>query len=362
LGGYCLTELTDVPHELNGILDLNRRPKRIAVEEVKRGNQGVLPILTLDSLVVIAGRSLLATVHISNDGPQLEDLQLEVWFGDAPGPVRTSRFEIPLLQANRATKVGEVMLPAPLVPGGHDLIVSLRRGAHLVSQNRYPVHVVEEPHASGPFRVLGHGQLRAAFEEIGAVEADAGPTVVEEGQLDLNIRDIIGDRLASGEVVVVLAQPEAAAASYPLQVELTRLETAWGSSIFRFTTDEGWIPSLPRRNVLVAEDSTIHAMTVISRIEGQRFPSTPLAIAYKPAPSALTGTLIGAHKVGPGLLILCQYRLAERASYGDPAAKAVLADLLRWAMDPTPALIQEHIRKDDGRSLTYFWVASREVH
>ena len=45
IGGYCVTELTDVPQELNGLLDLFRRPKRIAVAETARANQTVLPML-----------------------------------------------------------------------------------------------------------------------------------------------------------------------------------------------------------------------------------------------------------------------------------------------------------------------------
>jgi hypothetical protein len=35
--------------------------------------------------------------------------------------------------------------------------------------------------------------------------------------------------------------------------------------------------------------------------------------------------------VGPGRLVTCQYRLAEPARRGDPAARAILAELLRWA-------------------------------
>jgi hypothetical protein len=35
--------------------------------------------------------------------------------------------------------------------------------------------------------------------------------------------------------------------------------------------------------------------------------------------------------VGPGRLVTCQYRLAEPARRGDPAARAILAELLHWA-------------------------------
>ena len=55
LGGWCVTELTDVPWELNGLFDLERRPKPPAVAELARVGQPVLPMLALANLVVAAG-------------------------------------------------------------------------------------------------------------------------------------------------------------------------------------------------------------------------------------------------------------------------------------------------------------------
>src|SRR5215216_7298349 len=78
LSGYCLTELTDVPHELNGLLDLHRRPKQAAVEELKRANQPVLPMLDLRSFVVVAGEVVDAPLHVANDGPAVRDVVVDV--------------------------------------------------------------------------------------------------------------------------------------------------------------------------------------------------------------------------------------------------------------------------------------------
>src|SRR5206468_7069351 len=68
IGGYCLTELTDVPQELNGVLDLHRQPKPLATAEVARANQPTLPMLHLDTLVVVVGEEVTAPLHVANDG------------------------------------------------------------------------------------------------------------------------------------------------------------------------------------------------------------------------------------------------------------------------------------------------------
>ena len=155
---------------------------------------------------------------------------------------------------------------------------------------------------------------------------------------------------------MILAQRLEAAPHYPVSVELEALTSVWGSTVFRFTTDHGAVPSLPRRAVLVAEDSTVQPASVVSRIEGAAFPDTPVVIAYKPVPGAMTGTVLGSHAVGAGRLVLCQYRLTSGAAAGDAAAQAVLADVLRWASEPRPVLHKDASVKDDGRALiSYSW-------
>ena len=380
IGGYCLTELTDVPHELNGVLDLTRRPKPLAVAEVTRGNQAVLPMLRLQSLVVPAGGVLQAQLWVSNDGPALADVTVEARFGesapamtaeellsiDATGlpashveaRFRETAFEARLgdLAAHRVSEHDLLTVVAPDVPGNHDLVVRLWSRNGSVAENRYPMHVVAEAPAPFPVRLVGAGSTADALRSVGAVLGDEGPTVVAEGALDAATGRALSDRLARGEVVVVLAQPADAAEHYPAPVELQALETAWGSTLFTFATDHGAIPSLPRRNVLVAEDSTVHASSVVASIDGGAFPDTPVVIAYKPVPGAMTGTVLGSHGVGGGRLVFCQYRLAAGAAAGDAAACALLADLVRWAASTRPVIERDVLVKDDGRRLySYYW-------
>jgi hypothetical protein len=383
IGGYCLTELTDVPHELNGVLDLYRNPKPLAVAEVTRSNQTVLPMLELDSLVVRAGDYVTAPLHVSNDGPPLDDVTVEVRFGDTAGSQPPehlaahdarglsvgkllARFDesswgarLGDLDGYRAARHGEVTIAAPDVPGSHDLVVRLHSRGVLVSENRYPIHVVVAAPAPYAVRVAGEGGTGDALAAVGASVGDSGPTFVPELGLTPDLTKDLLDRLHAGETVVVLAQRADAGPHYPVPAEIVDVETVWGSTVFHFTTDEGSLPSLPRRAVLVAEDSTIQATSIVVRLGGEAWPDVPEVIAYKPAPNAVTGRIIGSHRVGAGgRLIVCQYRLVEPARRGDAAACAVLGDLVRWAADPRPRMTHERVTKDDGRGVTFYrWEA-----
>lgn len=354
IGGYCLTELTDVPQEFNGLLDLHRRPKPLAVEEIVRVNQVVLPMLQLDTLVVVAGHVLTAPVHVSNDGPALSGVEACLCFA------RTGQVAVAIgdLAGWGATAAEVASVTAPDVPGSHDLLLTLRAEGRVVAENRYPMHVVADPHSPYPVQVLGAGSaadaLAAALGGVRAEVGGSGPAFVPEGALDADLGDVVAARLGAGDAVVILAQEVDAGQHYPVPVELAAMETAWGSSVFHFTTDSGALPSLPRRNLLVAEESTVQARNVVLRVDDQPFPDEQVVIAYKPVPGSITGTVVGLHRVGAGRLLLCQYRLAARAAAGDAAASALLADLVRWAADPRPPTIAERVTKDDGRALTYY--------
>jgi hypothetical protein len=379
IGGYCLTELTDVPHELNGLLDLHRQPKGLAAAEVKRANQIVLPMLELDTLVVGAGDEIVAALHVANDGAALRDVTVEAHFGGSVG-VRTDaelltvdatalnpeeaarRFDdwvcgvrVHELRAHEPTRLGEVAVVAPEVPGSHDLIVVLSSEGRVVAENRYPIHVVRRADAPVTVQLIGEaGDAEHALAAVGATVGTSGPAVVSEGALDAEGARRMREILDDGGTVLVLAQSAKQGVHFPVPVELAPVETKWGSSVFHFTTDEGVLTALPRRAVLVAEDSTVQATSVLSEIDGAGFPDIPVVIAYKPMPSPMAGTVVGAHPVGRGLLILCQYRLAEPGSRGDAAALALLADLLRWAAEPRRVLAKERLTKSDGRALTFY--------
>ncbi len=93
----------------------------------------------------------------------------------------------------------------------------------------------------------------------------------------------------------------------------------------------------------------MQARSVVTVVDGEPFPETPVVIAYKPVPGAMTGTVVGSHPVGAGRLVFCQYRLAGAAARGDAAARALLADILRWAALDRPVLTVEEVPLADGR-------------
>ena len=330
IGGYCLTELTDVPHELNGLLDLERRPKPAAVAELTRANQTVLPMLELDSLVAAAGEPVTAPLHVANDGPELADVEVEAGFEEAA----TQRLSVGTLASYRAQQLGEVSIVAPAVEGSADLVVRVRAEGRVVAENRYTFHVVARDEVRETVRLLGGGPSAAALQALGTRAGEHGPTVVAEDALDGRVGSIVAERLGRGETVVLLAQPAEAWAASPLAARPGRLETRWGSTDFRFTTDDHALTALPRRAVLAAEDATLQAHAVVAEIGGRAFPARPLVAVFKPDPGALTGTLVGVEPAGSGRVVFCQYRLAERAVAGDAAAAALLADLVRLAAAP----------------------------
>ncbi len=379
IGGYCLTELTDVPHELNGLLDLHRQPKRIAAAEMARANQTLLPMLRMSSLVVITGEKISAELSIANDGPALDDVEIQVHFGDAAAPIgvgellaidtselapepSSARFRnsawatgLARVPGHAATSIGTVVVAAPAVPGSHDLFVRLRTENGSRVENRYTLHVVAPPAAPYTVQVLGAAPaLERGLGRLGTTVGETGPTIVSEGALDEAAAPVIGARLAAGGIVVVLAQTEDAQRHYPIPVTLMAVATKWGSSVFHFTTDHGALPSLPRRNLLVAEDSTVQAQSVVTTIDGQAFPEAPVVIAYKPVPDAMTGTIVGSQAVGSGRLVFCQYRLCDRAAGGDAAALAILADLVGWAAKEQAVLEVEAAALVDGRRVARY--------
>jgi hypothetical protein len=379
IGGYCVTELTDVPHELNGILDLHRRPKPMAVSEIARANQPVLPMLAVTDLVGRAGGLLSAPLHVSNDGPALRDVEVTARFGDAlPASADrltatdTSGLDIEAVEQRFSESVtavrigdlpsyksidaGTIGIVVPDVPGSHDLIVTVTAGGMIVGENRYPIHVVENAYAPYDVQVIGEppdGSTSLALRSIGARVGATGPIVIAEAALDERTGQLAADELAAGRTVIVLAQPVDAAGHYPLPVEMMAVETVWGSSVFDFTTESGLLPSFPRRNVLAAEESTVQALSVVTRIEGVPFPSEPVVIAYKPVPAGITGTVVGRHVGATGTVLFCQYRLCAGPAAGNAVAAALLADLVRAAATPVPELHAEAIDREDGRVMVF---------
>jgi len=83
--------------------------------------------------------------------------------------------------------------------------------------------------------------------------------------------------------------------------------------------------------MLAGEDASVAPTHLLTRVGPGTWPATTVVGAFKPVPDPLAGPVVGALPVGPGRLVTCQYRLAGPARRGDPAALAILGDLLAWA-------------------------------
>jgi hypothetical protein len=347
IAGWCLTELTDVPQEFNGLWSLDREEKPAALAEVSLACADVLPIVARTAWTAAAGEAVELPVSVANDGPALTGVTLEVTVRG-----RTVRYGPVDLPAHTASEVATVRVPAPEVTGTHELVLRLAGPGGPVAANHYPLHVVPAAPAGVAVRLAGAGALPGA--EV--VTDPSAPLVVAENALDAPAGQAVAAALAAGCSVLVLAQDADRARHLPIPAELTDVATAWGSTPFLFTTGELAVPSLPPATVLSTEP-----MSIVPDAVWTRLGDDPLVVAgmWKPFPDEIAGTVVGEAQVGPGRLVVCQFPLAAGLREGDPMASAVLADLLRHLAAPRPGLRADHGRLADGRDITYY--AGRET-
>jgi len=345
IAGWCLTELTDVPHEFNGLWSLDRAGKPAALAEVSLACADVLPIVARTTWNAVAGEAVELPVSVANDGPALPGVTLEVTLRG-----RTVRYGPVDLPAHTAAEVATVRVPAPEVTGTHELVVRLLGPGGAVGANHYPLHVVAPTAARVAVRLAGADALPGA--EV--VADESAPLVVAENALDASTGPAVAAALAEGRSVLVLAQDADRARHLPIPAELTDVATAWGSTPFLFTTGELAVPSLPPVTVLSAEVMSIVPDAVWTRLGDAAFPPRVVAGMWKPFPDEIAGTVVGETSVGPGRLVVCQFPLTAAVRHGDPMATAVLADLLGHLAAPGPGLRADHGRMADGRAITYY--------
>ncbi len=319
VAGWCLTELTDVPQEFNGLWNLEREPKPAALVELSAACEPVLPIVDRTTWTVAARDPFELPISIANDGPALSGVALTLTVGDHTlrhGPVD--------LPAHTATPIATLRMLAPDMPGSYELTVALSGDGVPPAANHYPVHVV----STDPARVLVRvtGDASDVLCAAGAAIVDgSGPLVIAEDALDAESGAAAAEALAAGENVLVLAQESARARWLPVDGELTDIATAWGSTPYLFTTGETGVPALPTATVLTTEP-----MSIVPNAAWTRFGEAPSVIAglWKPFPDEIAGTVLGEVPVGQGRLVVCQFPLQAGVRAGDPMAVAVLADLL----------------------------------
>lgn len=319
--GYCLTELTDVPWEFNGILDVDRNPKPAACRHITIANRMVSPVLALDEFGAAVGRPFLAAAWIVNDSEV--DVRVEATVSHDGGHVDLGTRHVP------AHSVGELPLARLTIASGAGPseveITATEVDRKRVWTSTYPIVV----HGEGPARPIAvrlvdstAAQLVAATPWLTAGTGDV--LLVGEGAL----ADAWGDlnrHLQRKGVAVVLAQ---AVGPYPGAHGLASIRTEWGGTPFRYTTDEPVVRAFPARTVLHVHDADIAPDAIV-------VPAAPVAHAavglFKPPPRPANGLVLGALSTGGGVVVVCQYRLHDDALAGRVTAQGVLGDVLTWA-------------------------------
>jgi hypothetical protein len=331
--GWCLTELTDVPQEFNGLLDLMRNPKEPAIEEIRLATQNVCPILVRPHWAARSSGTVDAELVIVNDGPAVSDAEVMIRLGHAEWRCQVD------LPAHGITAGRPVSLPCGLPPGAAKLDITVRYRGEVLAASAYPVRVVERPAPAATVRVTVHGDARTheVLNEVGAavIAADAaGPgrdlLVIGERALSARAAAAAAGWLGRGGCVLLLAQEEPGLLPLPVPIRLSSLDTAWGSTPFIFTTDEPALTALPQAAVLASELLSASPDYVYTDLGGRPFATETAIAVLKPPPGDLLGTVVGRLSVGQGLLTVCQLPLTDAARGGDPLALALLSDLLRW--------------------------------
>ena len=331
--GWCLTELTDVPQEFNGLLDLMRNPKEPAIEEIRLATQSVCPILVRPHWAARSSGTVDAELVIVNDGPAVSDAEVMIRLGRAEWRCQVD------LPAHGIMAGRPVSLPCGSPPGAAKLDITLRHRGEVLAASAYPVRVVERPAPAATVRVTVHGDARTheVLNEAGAavIAADAaGPgrdlLVIGERSLSARAAAAAASWLGRGGCVLLLAQEEPGLLPLPVPIRLSSLDTAWGSTPFIFTTDEPALTALPQAAVLASELLSASPDYVYTDLGGRPFATETAIAVLKPPPGDLLGTVVGRMAVGQGLLTVCQLPLTDAARGGDPLALALLSDLLRW--------------------------------
>jgi hypothetical protein len=329
--GWCVTELTDVPQEFNGLLDLERNPKTSAITEVTRASQPVLPIMRRTSWTTGAGSTLENAIVVVNDGPALAECRVRVCIGDAE-----TEAAVGFVDSGPTSAETVVRLKAPEQPGSNSIELVVLDGEEPRGRNTYPLHVVGEPKALGSLSAIADENFKRALVTLGAniVPDPAAVLVIGEGSLTADAGKFARERLRAGGDVVVFAQPAIVAEHLPVAASMTDLVTEWGSTPFLFTTNAAGIASLPHQTVLTTETLEATPTAVWTSLGDQTKPVETLVGVLKPYPAQVVGTVVGRVRVHAGTLTVCQLPVARNAAAGSALARSLIVDVINYARPP----------------------------
>jgi hypothetical protein len=330
LQGYVITQFTDVHWESNGLLDLQRGPKRAAAA-LRDFNADDVIVPEWTRLAYWAGE--VAEVHLSLShygagslaGSRLE-WALEDW------PEAAGTFEALAPPRWTVSAVGTVRFVAPAVMQAARARLVLRLVAadgHEAARTEQALYFFPRPAAPGPDAPrLFSDRLAAPLRALGYTVVDslaeAGAAVVTA------LTDALRDWVWAGGRAVWLAESEGA-----LQTDLEGLgivsrrgrawEGNWASSFSWINPDRlfGGLPTGGRVDFAFAGLTPEHVLTGFGPRDYARRVHAGLTVGWLHQ----TAALVAERPVGAGRLLSSTFRLSEHLAT-HPVASAMIGDMV----------------------------------
>lgn len=321
IGGYVITEFTDVHWECNGLLDMQRAPK-IDLSALAELNADTILLPDRGGRAWRAGETRDVAVAVSHWGAApLETAELRWRFGDDSGAHAARRSIAP----RSTVPLGAVAVAAPQVnaPQLHTLRLELWEGGRRVAATelRVPVYPQDAP----PRRsVIVHGSdaLRARLAAAGtaiAENSDAGALIVADvwdAALEARVR-------GGASALLIAETAEAAGSIGRMQVrarEGSPWQGSWASSFCWLggawagdgVLDESFVGCMPD-----------HVLAGLSSAAFERDVLAGLVVGWIHRPAALAAIA----RIGQGQVLATTFKLVS-AGADDPAASALLARLM----------------------------------
>lgn len=343
VAGWCLTELTDVPHEYNGLWQFDRTAKGPALAAVSAAMRPTLPIafpVHRDGVTDAgyrgswsgwAGEGFAVRVVVAHDEAGTPPVRVAVRVDGEVVAEVSGR-----LVAHGPVDLGLVDVRLPAVAGRCALELTLEGGRAEPVVNRYDLHVLERPTDERDVRLVGGPADAVALSRASLRASGSGPLVVGEGALSERVALRVSAELDAGRPVLVLAQPAAALAHLPADLAPVDVATAWGSTPFLYAGDEVRLGTVVPGTVLTTELLSVAPDVVLRRPAPDADVRTVVGM-FKPFPDEIDAIALGSARVGAGELWVCQLPLVAAAAQGDPTAVRVLADVVAGVEVPVRA-------------------------
>lgn len=306
VNGFCVTELTDIPWELNGLLDYRRNIKGGVLPYLQAANQEILPILEFDYAGATSGEELSCDLHVHNSSQEGVSVTAAIAF-ESGSPIT---FDL-LLAPNSVTHKLNLEIKSAVESGVDKLNVVITQSGKEISKNSYEVPIYPKKRNQSQFSVNILSKVGNEILDSLNIPNDEKSQffVVGENALSPELGVKVKDLLDSGASVLVLAQSIENSRNFPQDMQAIVSTTEWGGTDFHFTTHGSKL--FQPDQILTIEDFNIRPDVIFSNSGDSMWPDVTHAGVFKPMPRPRTGYIVGEKSYGAGRLITCQYRLNE---------------------------------------------------